>query len=153
MSETDRAQADMDRLFGVKAGSGVERPAQLDSAKPERNATYSRALLEARSLFPNDETAQNRFAERSADRALQMSAAAKSPARRSEKILLDEAFLDVFGGITGGAGMRLTTVETHPDRVIGRGVDGKLYQVPYATEIDGITFGSPQLIENLADVQ
>jgi len=143
----------MDRLFGVKEGSNVERPAQLDGAKPERNATYSQALLEAHSLFPNDETAQNRFAERSSARTLQMRAAAKTPARHSQKILLDEAFLDVFGGITGGAGVRLTAVETHPDRVVGRGPDGKLYQVPYAVEIDGITFGVPQQIAQIGDEQ
>jgi len=51
------------------------------------------------------------------------------------------------------AAMRLTRIETFSDRVIARGGDGKLYQVPYTVGMDGVTFGASRQIENLADEQ
>jgi len=143
-------------MFGVKEPRiNVERPAGLDDVKPGRNALYSRALLEARTLFPNDGVAQHRFAERSAARPLQVSASASAPLGHSDKILLDQAFFDffVFGkGASGGRGP-LSAIETFPDRIVARGADGKLYRVTYTVGMDGVTFGAPQLVENLADEQ
>src|SRR5882724_5956757 len=98
MSANDNAQAAMDRLFGVKEPRiNIERPAGFDHATPGRNAFYSRALLEARSLFPDDAIARHRFAEREADRLVRMSAAANTASRHSDKVLVDVAFIEVFG--------------------------------------------------------
>ena len=44
-------------------------------------------------------------------------------------------------------------VATFPDRVIARGIDGKLYKVPYTVSAEGVTFGAPQMIDNLGDEQ
>ncbi len=71
MSESDGAQAAMDRMFGIgEPRINVERPAYLDGSQPGRNAPYSRALLEARELFPDDGIAQHRYATRRAERVL-----------------------------------------------------------------------------------
>jgi hypothetical protein len=129
----------------------VERAVLLD-ARPTRNAMYTHALTEAQTQFPNDALAQHRFAEREADRVMRTNAA-RASSRDSQEILVDQAFLEVFGGIAGGAGARLVAIETFPDRIIARGVDSKLVKVPYAVGIDGVTFGTPQMVENLADEQ
>ncbi len=148
MSGNDNAQAAMDELFGVREPRiNVERPAGYDGdVKPGRNAFYSRALVEARELFPNDGVAQHRFAERDADRVMRITEAAATSSRRSRKLLVDQAFVEVFGGL-------LTAIETFPDRIIARGVDGKLVKVSYSVGMDGVTFGAPQIVENLADEQ
>ncbi len=121
-----------------------------ETAKPEWNAVYSQALIQARSLFPNDDVARHRFAAGNADRVMRMSAG-RASSRDSQNILVDQAFVEVFGGISGGAGGRLVMVETFPDRVIARGMNDKLYRVSYVAGMDGVKFGAPQLVENLAD--
>jgi hypothetical protein len=153
MSENDQTQAAVDRLFGV--GEPRTRPEDIDRGvvKPGRNAVYSRALLEARELFPDDGIAAHRFAEREAERVMRITEAAATSSRRSQKLLVDQAFLEIFGGLTGGAGGRLEAIEFLPDRVIARGMAGKLYRVPYTVSAEGVAFGAPQMVENLADEQ
>jgi hypothetical protein len=134
-----------------KTQLAVERAVLLD-AKPTWNTAYTHAFSAAQTQFPNDAVAQLRFAERDADRVMRMNAA-RASSRHSQAILVDQAFLEVFGGLAGGAGARLVAIETFPDRIIARGVDGKLVKVPYAAGIDGVTFGTPQIVENLGEEQ
>ncbi len=123
------------------------------AVKREWNAVFSRMLIEARAQFPNDGVAAHRLAVSEADRIMRMQAAASASSRSSQEILVDQAFLEIFGGSIGGAGGRLVMVETFADRVIARGMDGKLYRVSYVAGTDGVKFGAPQLVENLADEQ
>jgi len=83
---------------------------------------------------------------RAADRVMQMSAG-RASSQHSQEILVDQAFLEIFGGITGGAAGRLLMVETYPDRIVARGMDGRLYEVNYTTGIDGVTFARPQEVQ------
>jgi hypothetical protein len=142
MSERNKAQAARDQLFEPQII--VNLPGQGD-AKSGLNV-YTQALAAARTAFPNDGVAAHRAATRAVDRAARMSAAARAPSRASQEILLDRAFLEAFGG-------RPVRVETFSDRVIARGIDGALYKVPYTVSAEGVTFGAPQIVENLADEQ
>lgn len=73
MSESRATQDAMDKLFGVgEPRISIERPGGSGNAKPGRNEAYSRALLEARKVFPDDEIAQHRFADREAARVMRM---------------------------------------------------------------------------------
>src|SRR5580765_3329803 len=114
LAENSATQAAMDKLFGVaEPRANITRP--VGDSNPGRNEIYSRALLEARERFPNDGVAQHRFAEREAVRSMQIRAAAAGASLdHSQKILVDVAFLEVFGG----AGASL--VATFPDFVIAR---------------------------------
>ncbi len=143
MGESNATQATMDKLFGVKEPrTNIQRPAGYGNAEPGRNEVYSRALLEGRERFPNDGIAAHRFAEAQAARIMQVRAsAASAPLHHSEKILVDVAFIEIFGG--AGASM----VATFPDHVIARGRDGKFYRIAYTAGISGVTFGDPQEVE------
>jgi hypothetical protein len=147
MSAADRnggneAQLAMDKLFGVEEPrANIQRPAGYGDAQPGRNEIYSRALLEARERFPNDGIAAHRFAEAEASRVMRVRAAASVSLHHSEKILVDVAFLEVFGG----AGASLVAAFT--DHVLARGRDGKFYRIGYTAGISGVTFGDPQEVE------
>lgn len=141
MSGRNNAQAEMGRLLGVEESrTNVERPVGYGDA-PGRNELYSRSLLEARALFPNDTVAQHRFAEREATRIMQVRAAASAPLHHSQKILVDQAFLEIFGGGTA------SIVTTFPDHLIARGRDGKAYRISYTAGISGVVFGDPQEVD------
>lgn len=140
MSESNTTQAAMDRLFGIgESRTDIERPTGRGDAKPGRDEVYSRKLVEGRALFPDDGVAAHRFAEREATRIMQASAAAASaPLYHSQKILVDVAFLETFGG--AGASM----IATFPDHIIARGRDGKFYRISYTAGISGVAFDEPQ---------
>ncbi len=142
MSERNKAQAALDQLFEPQII--VNLPGQGD-AKSGLNV-YTQALAAARAAFPNDGVAAHRAAMRAVDRATRVSAAASAPSRTSQEILLDRAFLEAFGG-------RPVRIETFSDRIVARGIDGALYKVPYTVSMDGVAFGTPQVIDNLADEQ
>ena len=145
LSESDKAQLAMDRLFDCKEPQIIVDPPGHSGAKPGLNV-YTQALAAARAAFPNDGVAAHRAAMRAVDRAARVSAAASAPSRTSQEILVDQAFLEAFGG-------RPVRVETFSDRIIARGLDGALYKVPYTVSMDGVTFGTPQMVDNLADEQ
>src|SRR5437899_473811 len=109
MNANDNAQAVMDRLFGVGEREPRTRPDAVErgAVKPGWNAVFSRMLVEAREKFPNDGVAAHRFAVSEADRIMRMQAAASASSRSSQEILVDIAFLEIFGGTSGGVGGRL----------------------------------------------
>jgi hypothetical protein len=150
MSGNNDAQAEMDRLFGIREPQVIV-PCDGD-AKSRRDSVYSQALVAAQTAFPNDGVAQHRFAKRSAERLLQVSAAVASPRRGavlSQKILVDQAFLEVFDGMTGGPGMqKLKLLGTFPDCVVAVGMGGEVYKIKYVVGVDGVTFGAPQIAES-----
>ncbi len=152
MTTQAKAQAAMDELIGVGESQPVSERAGRGGAKPGWDEVYTEALAEARSLYPTDGLAAHRAATATADRVMRMNAS-RASSRSSQEILVDAAFVEIFGGIAGGAGGRFVMVETFPDRVIARGLDGKFYKITYSVGIDGVTFGAPQVIDDLADEQ
>ncbi len=139
-------------LLGVgESRTGTER-AGRGGSKPGWDEVYTKALIESSTIYPNDDLAAHRAATATADRVMRMSAG-RTSSRSSQEILVDSAFIEIFGGISGGAGSRFIMVETFPDRIIARGLDGKFYRITYSVGIDGVTFGAPQAIDDLADEQ
>jgi hypothetical protein len=116
--------------------------------KPTWNTFYSDALLAAQAENTNDSLAQHRIAERAADRAMHLIKAAKASANHSQKLLVDQAFLEVFGNEAGGRGP-FVAVEFFPDRILARGADGRLYDIGYVVGINGVTFDNPQLASSV----
>src|SRR6266850_3452238 len=119
---------------------------------PTWNTFYTEALVAAQGEYPGDPIAQRRVAERAADRAMHVIKAAKASSRDSQKLLVDQAFLEVFGNKAAGGRGPFLAVEFFPDRVLACGADGKLYEVSYTVGIDGVTFGNPQLV-TLAEIE
>jgi len=117
--------------------------------QPSWNKVYSEALVAARAECPNDSLAQHRIAERAADRAMHTIKAAKASSRDSQKLLVDQAFLEVFGSETAGGRGPFLAVEFFPDRVLARGADGRLYDISYAVGVNGVTFGGPELASSI----
>jgi len=164
-SVSDETQAAMDRFFGVKEPPAVavstgqddvarDRAAArlTDRAQRGRNgkwkSVFTQALIEAQTLFPDDGVARHRYAERDADRVMRVSASKAA----SRKILVDQAFLDVFGADDSAGLGPFLEIEIFPDHVVARGADGKIHRINYSlSKTGGVTFGQPQEIEQTAD--
>jgi len=110
-------------------------------AKSKR-AAYGQALIEAQAVYPNDGTAQHRYAMRVANRALRVRADRASGDDLQKAIA--QALLDSYdkGADHAGRGP-LSVVKTYASFVIASGADGKLYQINYTVGDAGIIFGNP----------
>jgi len=149
MSENDKAQDAMDRLLGIGGPRTVPEPSgQSATVKPDRNAVYTKALIEAQALYPNDGIARHRYAMRAADRVGLMHLHPGRTPSEEERKTIDAALLEAFPEDTAGERGRLSIVEEFPDHITARGVDGKLYMISYTVKDGGVlTFGSPQEVE------
>ncbi len=148
MNENEKAQDAMDRLLGIRGPRTVpERSGQSAAAKPDRNAVYTKALAEARSLFPNDGIARHRYAMRAADRVGLMHLHPGRTPSEEERKTIDAALLDAFPEDTAGERGRLSIVEEFPDHITARGVNGKLYTISYTMKAGVLSFGTPQEVE------
>jgi hypothetical protein len=155
---------------GVKASEAAQtifERAGDGNAKRGRAIMYSEMLAEARLIYPNDEGAQQRWAQRAMDRAQRVHARrasfrATQRAETSQTYNLDAfqndesfeyvqrelaaALLEKFGRGDDGY-QQYTLCETFPGYIIAQGPDGELYRITYAVDADEITFGDPQEVE------